>query len=63
MQVIVLTRVIAENDAEQVTLTAEAIRKLSELLLNTNTSLVTQIGNFERLCSLCTTMHRSRVRL
>ena len=43
---IVLTRVIAETEDEQVELTAAAIKKISGLLLEQNTSLITQIGKF-----------------
>jgi hypothetical protein len=43
-QVVILARVIADTDDEQVTLTALAIMKLADLLLLTNTSLITQIG-------------------
>lgn len=43
-QVIVLARVIAETDDEQVRLTAIAIMKIADLLLQTNTNLITQIG-------------------
>ena len=43
-QVIVLARVIADSDDEQVTLTAHAIMKLSSLLSSINISLITQIG-------------------
>lgn len=42
----VLARVIADTDDEQVTLTAQAIMKLAELLLQPNINLITQIGNF-----------------
>ena len=41
---IVLARVIADTDDEQVRLTADAIIKLADLLLQTNISLITQIG-------------------
>jgi hypothetical protein len=36
--------VIADSDDEQVTLTAHAIMKLADLLLQINISLITQIG-------------------
>ncbi|CAF1396020.1 unnamed protein product [Adineta ricciae] len=45
-QVIVLTRVIAETEDEQVELTAAAIKKISNLLLEKNTSLITQIAKY-----------------
>ncbi|CAF1213803.1 unnamed protein product [Adineta steineri] len=45
-QVIILTRVISDNEDEQVALTAHAIMKLAELLLQTNTALVTQIAKY-----------------
>lgn len=35
---------IADSDDEQVTLTAHAIMKLADLLLQINISLITQIG-------------------
>ena len=41
---IVLARVIADSDDENVTLTALAIMKMADLLSLNNTSLVTQIG-------------------
>lgn len=41
---IILARVIADSDDEQVALTALAIMKLADLLVQTNTSLITQIG-------------------
>jgi len=43
-QVIILARVIAETDDEQVRLTAIAIMKIADLLLQTNTNLITKIG-------------------
>ncbi|CAF3613919.1 unnamed protein product [Rotaria sp. Silwood1] len=45
-QVIVLARVIANSDDEQVTLTAHAIMKLADLLLQTNITLMTQIAKY-----------------
>ncbi|CAF0881764.1 unnamed protein product [Rotaria sordida] len=45
-QVIVLARVIADSDDEQVTLTALAIMKLADLLLQTNITLITQIAKY-----------------
>lgn len=48
-KVIVLARVIADTDDDQVMLTANAIMKLAELLLLTNTSLITQIGNGNKI--------------
>ena len=41
---IILARVIADTDDEQVTLTALAIMKLADLLLQSNITLITQIG-------------------
>ncbi|UJR31012.1 hypothetical protein I4U23_018523 [Adineta vaga] len=45
-QIIILTRVIADSEDEQVALTAKAVTKLSDLLLHTNTGLVTQIAKY-----------------
>ncbi|CAF4234575.1 unnamed protein product, partial [Rotaria sp. Silwood2] len=45
-QVIVLARVIADSDDEQVTLTALVIMKLADLLLQNNISLITQIAKY-----------------
>jgi hypothetical protein len=45
-QVIVLARVIADSDDEQVTLTARAIMKLADLLSQINRSLITQIAKY-----------------
>jgi len=45
LKVIVLARVIADSDDENVTLTALAIMKIAELLTLNNTSLITQLGN------------------
>ena len=44
----ILARVIADSDDEQVTLTALAIMKLADLLLMTNISLITQIGEIRQ---------------
>ena len=44
LQVVILARVIADTDNEQVTLTALALMKLADLLLQSNISLITQIG-------------------
>lgn len=41
---VILARVIADSDDEQVTLTALAVMKLADLLQLTNISLITQIG-------------------
>lgn len=45
----ILARVIADSDDEQVTLTALAIMKLADLLQMTNISLITQIGKMNVL--------------
>lgn len=43
---VILARVIADSDDEQVTLTALAIMKLADLLQMTNISLITQIAKY-----------------
>ena len=53
LQVVILARVIADTDNEQVALTALALMKLADLLLQSNTSLITQIGKIPVLQPCC----------